>query len=954
MVIRLLLLLTILLITVTGDTSAGELAEADKLTDQLIELSKQGKYPEAVRIGKKVLAIYEKSLGPEYPSTATSANNLAYLYQKMGDYARAKLLYQRVLSTRENFLGPKHPDTATSLNNLASLYYSMGRYDDAEPLFKRALAIWEKALGPDHPDTAQSLNNVALLYANIGRYDDAEPLHKRSLAIREKALGPDHPDTAQSLNNLASLYSDIGRYADAELLYKRSLAINEKSLGRNHPSTGTSLNKLAGLYYSVGRYAEAEPLYIRSLDILRKSLGPNHPSTGTSLNNLAVLYYSVGSYAEAEPLYIRSLDILRKSLGPDHFSTALNLNNLGELYRVMGRYDTAEPLFKSSLAILEKSLGPDHPYTVICLNRLAILIGTADSAADSLQLFQRGNRAQNRIMQTVFRISNEKEKLAFVEKSAWGYEATLSLVHRKLQDNQKALYIALDLVLSRKGIVLDAETRQREAIAKTLGQETKNLWVELSSRSSYLAKLLQSKPKNLTSEQYKSKLEEVQERIGVLEGILASESALVAEELEQREVTTKKLAKRMPKEGVLVEFVKIQEFDWDNGKWVDTERYLAFILHPDERIELMDLGDAEKLELDLKAMLAQLTDIPSNKRQANSQLNAANQLYTMLWSPLKKSIGNAETIIICPDGALNLIPFGALRGTDGKYLVESKTITYVTSGRDLVRSAKIKPESDLFLAANPMFDKVAKANTGKETSYRGVTRSRNFAMNFDPLPGTSLEAKAIPPLLPGKAQQVMTGANATEEAVLNTHRPKVLHLATHGFFLEDQPEIELSDNRIMGFDNKPKLPRGYENPLLRSGLAFAGANHANKEESGLDGLLTALEVSGMDLHGTDLVTLSACETGVGEVKTGEGVYGLRRAFALAGARNLLMSLWPVADQITADQMKRFYTLYGKGVNPSEALREAQLETIAKLRKEYGVAPPSLWAPFIMQGVPSPN
>lgn len=196
---------------------------------------------------------------------------------------------------------------------------------------------------------------------------------------------------------------------------------------------------------------------------------------------------------------------------------------------------------------------------------------------------------------------------------------------------------------------------------------------------------------------------------------------------------------------------------------------------------------------------------------------------------------------------------------------------------------------------------------------------------------------------------MITGAEATEFAVLNAKRPKVLHLATHGFFLKNQQDSSLEGTRGILIKPKP-LPKGYENPLVRSGLAFAGANHAKEATSSNDGLLTALEVSGMDLHGTDLVTLSACETGVGEVKIGEGVFGLRRAFALAGARNLLMSLWAIGDEITAGQMNEFYRLYGKGNSPAEALRKAQLKTISQLRKKYGYAPPSLWAPFILQSV----
>ena len=229
-------------------------------------------------------------------------------------------------------------------------------------------------------------------------------------------------------------------------------------------------------------------------------------------------------------------------------------------------------------------------------------------------------------------------------------------------------------------------------------------------------------------------------------------------------------------------------------------------------------------------------------------------------------------------------------------------------------------------------------------------------MGFTPLPGTQIEADEIPALIMSKDKNktVLTGKAATEEEIKKSKSPRIMHLATHGFFLKDE-EIALSNDTRglsivdLGPDKGIKnYAKRYENPLVRSGLAFAGANHASEVTKGEDGILTALEVSGLDLYGTDLVVLSACETGVGEIKNGEGVFGLRRAFALAGAKNLMMSLWPVSDEITARQMITFYKNLQK-LPPAKALRQAQLQTIKELKAKYGFAPIVLWAPFILQG-----
>jgi tetratricopeptide (TPR) repeat protein len=208
------------------------------------------------------------------------AGNLAGLYASQGRYTDAEPLYKRSLAIKEKALGLDHPSTAINLNNLAELYREQGRYAAAEPLFKRALAIHEKAFGPDHPDVAQSLNNLAGLYNNQGRYADAEPLFKRSLAIREKAFGPDHPDVAQSLNNLAELYRAQDRFADAEPLYKRSLAIHEKELGPDHPFVADSLNNLAWLYKDIGDQAS-------SLDYIRRAVSIRRTRATRSGGNAA-------------------------------------------------------------------------------------------------------------------------------------------------------------------------------------------------------------------------------------------------------------------------------------------------------------------------------------------------------------------------------------------------------------------------------------------------------------------------------------------------------------------------------------------------------------------------------------------------------------------------------------------------------------------------------------------
>ena len=372
-----------------GVSHAQRAEDAVALDAKVEKLYREGKYPEAIEIAKRVLAIRERALGPEHADVRTALNNLAELYRLQGRYAEAEPLYRRSLAIREKTLGPEHADVGTALNNLALLYSNQGRYAEAEPLYRRSLAIREKALGPEHLHVGFSLHNMAELYRLQGRYAEAEPLYRRSLAIREKALGPEHPDVAATLNNLAGLYQTQGRYAEAEALYRRSLAIREKALGPEHPDVGTTLNNLAVLYQDQGRYSEADPLYRRSLAIREKALGPEHPRVGTSLNNLAELYRDQGRYAEAEPLYRRTVAIFEKALGPEHPDVGTALNNLSLLFRDQGRYAEAEPLYRRIVAIFEKTLGPEHPSVGTALNNLAWLYDRQGRYAEVEPLFKR-------------------------------------------------------------------------------------------------------------------------------------------------------------------------------------------------------------------------------------------------------------------------------------------------------------------------------------------------------------------------------------------------------------------------------------------------------------------------------------------------------------------------------------------------------------------------------------
>src|SRR5215472_8560592 len=908
--------------------------------NNLAELYEEtGAYTQAEPLFQRALAIYEKKLGPEHPLTATALNNLALLYKETGAYAQAEPLYQRALAIKEKVLGPDHPSTATALNNLAELYEETGAYTQAEPLFQRALAIYEKKLGPEHPLTATALNNLALLYKETGAYTQAEPLYQRALAIWEKKLGPEHPDTAQSLNNLALLYKETGAYTQAEPLYQRALAIWEKKLGPEHPLTATALNNLAGLYDARGAYAQAEPLYQRALAIYEKKLGPEHPTTAAALNNLALLYKETGAYTQAEPLFQRALAIREKELGPEHPDTAQSLNNLALLYEETGAYTQAEPLYQRALAIYEKKLGPEHPDTAQALNNLALLRWATGEPAAALPLLDRAHAIETENTARFLLTGSESRKQAYLQKIRRSTFSTVSV--SVALASQQARALGLRGVLEVKGRVLDAMADSVGRLRQSVKPEDRALLEQLVAVAQQVSTLMYQGPGALSPEVFGQRVEELSSKQAQLEAELSTRSAAFRQQVAP--ITLAAVQAVLPHDAALIEWIRYYPFDpkakGQQAIW-RKPRYVAYVLRHDGEPAVVDVGEADPIEQVIRDFRTGLSDPTSTYVK-----EVATDLFNQLVKPLHPFLGTVTHLLVSPDGALNLIPFGALRDENGAYLAMRYEITYLTSGRDLVRVGASAIKGYAVVVANPDYGpsgtKVAQAAPAVQPA-RSLDLDRG-GMTFTPLPGTVEEAQALTPLLKVKAEDLLTQARATEARVKHLHGPRILHIATHGFFLKDR-ELPAAALRVGGFSHdQAPVPLG-ENPLLRSGLALAGANLRRSEEND-DGILTAAEVAQMDLRGTQLVVLSACETGVGDVQNGEGVYGLRRALVLAGAETQVASLWKVADDATKDLMVEYYERLLKGEGRSAALREAQRTMLNSTARSH----PYYWAAFVPIG-----
>ena len=966
-----------------------------------------GKFAEAEPLLKQALAIDEKALGPDHTTVATDLYNLAMLAEHQDRYTDAEPLYQRALKIDEKVLGPEHPDVANILENLAEVDFYQSRYADAEKLYQQSIQILEKAEGPDHTDVAHALDDLGSLYDSTGRFAEAEKADRRAIAIQEKAEGPDHPDVANSVQALATLYLHEGKYAEAAPLVERELRIREKALGPDSPQVADSLNNLAALYYKEGKYAEAEPLYLRAIRIDGKALGENAPGVATDLNNaalllqkeakytdarelferalaidekalgpdktevalclsnLAALNEAQGKFADAEPLVKRALAIDEKASGPESAQAAVDVNNLAVVYAQTGRYADAEPLYQRLLAIHKKLLGPDHPDLATDLANFGLLYEYQGKYAEAQPLFQRAFGNLFHQFQYNFSYMTEKERLGFLDTVAEEFPAYFSFVHRYHDKDSELIGSMYNLLLWEKGFIAGSVADMRRQIEASGDAEALKLLGQLTDKRTKIAALLNEHPQD--HDAWQKQIDQLRSEADATEKALVSRSAAFAERKKLDRTTWQQVRDALAPTEAAVEFARFRYYD---GKWTDKNYYAALVITRESKDEPQYIVLGESTQIEGDALTHFRSHLQTRGVAAVQEAVLPGQdAYGLIWKPVEAALQGKTRVYVAPDGALNQIPLGIIAGPDGKLEMEKYDLRLVSSTRDILKATPVKGTATALLVGNPTFalsEAEQRAAEQKLTTVRpqpratatalvvgDVSRDQGTGAMLAPLPGTGAEVSAIADLM--QAQQwktnVYTGDVALKRVVEQIGSPRLVHLATHGFFLPDQ-QVKATDLEARQFGEKEET--GLEDPMLRSGLYFAGADRTLAgKASGPDvdnGVLTAMEAANLNLHGTELVVLSACNTGQGDVKNGEGVFGLRRALEEAGAQHVLMSLWSVPDQETLELMKRFYTKWLGGTEVHAALQQAQLEMREKVKAEHdGKDLPFYWGAFVLVG-----
>jgi CHAT domain-containing protein len=978
-----LVLLVAYCVAGAGRAAAGpkpDPAELSKLDQQLSQLQVKQAYVPAIKVARKLLDLQIQLTGKDSPEADRRRMTLASALSLAGDYDEERKLYAELLANAEKAHGPDSKQVLQALQMLSGPDWQQMRYQEVEPIMQRQLALSKKLDGDDSIEYARVLMQYGGLLNARNEYSSAVRAYEQALKIFEAKLPKNDFQLAQTVQVLASFYWMANDKPKAIALYDRAIKIAEGGPNSSVLMVGSTMWGVAAMYHWGGRDDLAKPIMKKIVAMYDKEVArlekdkPDDYQLSPLLGMGGYLSQQSGDLPGAEQRLVKAIAIDEKRSGMSGYSfmladvrraqgkpkealalleklsvvTAKSPTAAGaydplmaDILRDMGDYKRAEKLLLGRLPTIERMFGRRHPSygsNELSLANLYMAAGDVPKAehvlADSLELAEKE-------LQLLLQTGTEADHAAYSSRNAYRLDSVVNFNYSLAPKNAAVSRLAMTTLLRRKGRALDASAATMATIRAKLSPADKQLLDDLAAARNKLAKLTVAGPSATgDGSDYAKEVAALEDQVQKLELEVGKKSAAYRAATAAIELPA--IQKLVPKDARLVELVNFQpgdvkkSYQYQNGLPLPARRYGAYVLAGTGDPTFVDLGPAADIDAAVEKFRKAVAD-PNNAKVTD----LGRALYDLTIAKIAPSLGNATEILIAPDGALAVVPFSALVDAKGNFLVQKYNFTYLTSGRDLLRlKVQTKSQGGGVIFADPAFDATQKTpQKPTQPTSRGRRSAELAELSWPALPGTGQEAAAVVKTL--KNMKLYTGAAATESAVKAIHGPKILHLATHGFFLPDEakPPGEAGAGA-------PKI-EVYENPLLRSGLALAGANKLSSGDD--DGILTALEASGLDLEGTKLVVLSACETGVGKVTNGEGVYGLRRSLIVAGAESLVMSLWQVDDQATKDLMVGYYQRLAQGHARSTALREVQLELAGSAKYKH----PYYWASFLAAGDNSP-
>ena len=894
---------------------------------------------------KKILEsklAWEKTLDQDDPKIYFLYNILANNYIQLAKYEKAEALHWGIINFRKKKVGPEHQEYLGSIINLGVLYSDMYRLEKAEELFLEAKNTFENKLkNTTHPFYFNCLSNLAGVYYKQADYHKAETILLLNMGIIKDLFGREHPNYQLFRKNIAGIYEAMGQYEKAISYFTESKNFIEKSIGKKSEAYANVLYNLATLNNNLGNFRKSEKLLLEGIDILKETTGTETYKYPDYLSNLALIYGKLGYKEKEEELNQKATSIYLELYNKDHFNYLRTLINQASSYLTYGEFEKARPLFEEAVNSFEYKKHTHHPYYYRCLTGLASLeikVGDMERAESLLEKLFTTN--YHRLLKYSLHLS-ESELNDYISK--FNGQQDLSLYLSKSTNSVKATTLSYNNALFYKGFLLNTANKIRFlAHRDTTARELLNLQKAYNRMlaAEYIKPLAERNIKLILQTEEKSNRLEKE----LIQKVTGYENVL-------QQVEWEDIQRRLHKEEVALEFVHFQNQVDDETKDLT---YGAILLKENKSPLFISLFEQNKLNEILKHQNTDKTITVNNIYKNNS-------LYNLIWQPLEKELTGINTIYYSPSGLLHRINLNAIKTNENTTTGDQFKLVQLNSTRQLVIPSTIENKTSnalLFGGINYGMDSTEIAAVDYENDLNKITTrgSLDFSQSdsthrggsWEYLDWTEIETAAIESILKENDfnTTLWNGYKASEEAFksIATPSPRILHIATHGFFFPD-PEKTVDGGR-QTVDGEPVFKIS-EHPMIRSGLIMAGGNHAwqtgkpfkpNME----DGVLTAYEISQMDLSNTELVVLSACETGLGDIEGNEGVYGLQRAFKIAGAKYLIMSLWQVPDYQTQELMKAFYK---KWLNDEMDIPDAFRAAQQMMKKKYN--DPFLWAGFVL-------
>ena len=969
-------------------------AEADIL-EQLVQAgyrSGRNMDPLILEMAERAVAIKTKVFGLNHPATSASLMHLANLLNERRECERALPVYDQAIANLVADAVGHEQAIAVLTSSRGVALRRLGRYEEALGSYERALAMQEIAYGGDHPDLASTLNNLANVLVQLGDYSRARRAHERALAIRMQFLGPDHEWVGETYNNLSTVLGYMGEYVASLRAEEQAVNIFKAKLGPDHERTLLAGLNLGIVYLDMGDSNGAIPIFEMVLAGLETLYGPEHDQITYALDPLAAAHRGVGDPAGALEIYRRSLRIIETSWGVDNPESAATLLEMGRCLIELERLDEAADILARSLAISEQIGDPDSPELCSVLQRtgeLRLRLGDPPGAlafaersgeivvsrlgeshpllAEALVLRARALRRLGRDddalhdalraeaisldhLHTTMRVLSESHALDYARSRTVGLDLALSMLEPG-ERGEHTVEVWQALIHSRAA-VLDEVTTRRRRLTDSETAATDSLLSRSLELRERLSNLVLRGPGWEDVASYRHLITDARAEIEADERRLALSDAGSRTSVTPAPIAFSDVRDRLDPGSALVAYVRYeQESTTEFGD--GTASYKAFVLAgPTAQPVCLDLGPADLIDALVTDWQDQIRH-GSGERESGSDrgmLRLANDpaanlmsyrtagtaLRKTIWDPVAPLLDHGERVFLVLDGSLHLVNMISLPFGDDRYLVDENLLFHVLdTERSLADDRLHRSGSGLLVVGDADYGPA-------DRTVADARRSVLDGLTFAPLPHVNTEIETVCRLwrdlaaATGASVDVLTGDRATESAFkANLLDHGVLHLATHGFFVPG------------GIDRADAA-----SPLVFSGLALTGANGWRQATSGADdGLLTAEEVSALDLSQVDWAVLSACETGLGALKDrGEGVFGLRRAFTLAGARTVIMSLWNVDDRAADAWMTALYrSRLRDRTDTAHAVRAASRAVLAERRAARQSTHPASWAGFIAAG-----